>query len=231
MPLSTLIASLPMAGRIARIAWGSTIRRSVSSGPMPREAAARVWLRLTERMPPRMTSPAERGLVEREAEDRRRHRGHDDADREAARRRGRRAGGARACPGSATRRATPPPTSTRYGDSRISATTQAEHEPSRHRGHEDPQREPHPLQQEGKVRYWRNASMPGARARPPARAGRASGRPRPGSASVGSIPFFWISAFWVPLSWSSVIASFTAGHQLLVALLHRHADLDIRPRK
>ena len=58
VPLSTLIASLPTAGRIARIAWGSTMRRRVSSGPMPRDAAARVWLRLTERMPPRMISPA-----------------------------------------------------------------------------------------------------------------------------------------------------------------------------
>ena len=42
VPLSTLIASLPMAGRIARMACGRTIRRSVSREPIPREAAASV---------------------------------------------------------------------------------------------------------------------------------------------------------------------------------------------
>ena len=57
VPFRTLIALLPRAGRMARIAWGRTIRRNVSSGPMPSDAAARVWLRPTERMPPRMISP------------------------------------------------------------------------------------------------------------------------------------------------------------------------------
>src|SRR2546427_303296 len=56
VPLSTLMASFPMAGRIARIACGKTIRRSVSSGPITSDAAASVWFRFMHRMPPRMTS-------------------------------------------------------------------------------------------------------------------------------------------------------------------------------
>ena len=56
VPLIMLIVSLAMPGRMARIACGRMIRRSVSNGPMPNAAAATVWLRLTDRMPPRMIS-------------------------------------------------------------------------------------------------------------------------------------------------------------------------------
>ena len=56
VPLIMLIVWLAMPGRIARIACGRMMRRSVRNGPMPSAAAATVWLRLTERMPPRMIS-------------------------------------------------------------------------------------------------------------------------------------------------------------------------------
>ena len=54
--LIMLIVSLASPGRIARIACGRTIRRSVSPVPMPSEAAATDWVGLTEMMPPRMIS-------------------------------------------------------------------------------------------------------------------------------------------------------------------------------
>jgi hypothetical protein len=45
-----------MPGRIERIACGMTMRRKVSPVGMPSAAAAIAWLRLTDRMPPRMIS-------------------------------------------------------------------------------------------------------------------------------------------------------------------------------
>jgi hypothetical protein len=45
-----------MPGRIARIACGMMIRRRVSPPDIPSAAAAIAWLRLTDRMPPRMIS-------------------------------------------------------------------------------------------------------------------------------------------------------------------------------
>ena len=56
VPLIMPMVSFAMPGRMARMACGRMIRRSASSGPMPSEAAATVWLRLTDRMPPRMIS-------------------------------------------------------------------------------------------------------------------------------------------------------------------------------
>ncbi len=53
---SMLIVSFIRPGRIARIACGRMMRRKVSVDPMPREAAARDCVVLTERMPPRMIS-------------------------------------------------------------------------------------------------------------------------------------------------------------------------------
>ncbi len=52
------MVSLASAGRMARMACGSTMRRSVSIGPMPSEEAATACCGLTERMPPRMISAA-----------------------------------------------------------------------------------------------------------------------------------------------------------------------------
>ena len=56
VPLIMLIVSLAMPGRMARIACGRMIRRSVSSGPCRATPRRSLWLRLTDRMPPRMIS-------------------------------------------------------------------------------------------------------------------------------------------------------------------------------
>jgi hypothetical protein len=56
VPLIMLIVSLAIPGRIARIACGRMIRRNVRNGPMPNAVAARLWLRFTDRIPPRMIS-------------------------------------------------------------------------------------------------------------------------------------------------------------------------------
>ncbi len=56
VPLIMLITSLAMPGRIAFMAWGRMIRRNVRNGLIPKALAAIPWLRLTDRIPPRMIS-------------------------------------------------------------------------------------------------------------------------------------------------------------------------------
>src|SRR5581483_1215610 len=48
--------SLPVGGTMTRMAWGSTMRRIVSNGVMPRAWAASTWPGSTERIPARTIS-------------------------------------------------------------------------------------------------------------------------------------------------------------------------------
>ena len=54
--LSMAIVSLPVGGMITRIAWGSTIRRSVCDRDMPSAPAASLWPCSTDCSPPRTIS-------------------------------------------------------------------------------------------------------------------------------------------------------------------------------
>ena len=49
--LSIEIVSLPVGGMITRIAWGSTILRSVCTRVIPSDCAASVWPSSTEMIP------------------------------------------------------------------------------------------------------------------------------------------------------------------------------------
>ena len=50
------MVSLPVGGMMIRMAWGSTIRRSVWALVMPSDLAASVWPSSTEMMPARTIS-------------------------------------------------------------------------------------------------------------------------------------------------------------------------------
>ncbi len=56
--LSIEMVSLPMGGMMTRIDWGKTIRRIVSAGDMPSDAAASVWPLSTEMIPALTNSAA-----------------------------------------------------------------------------------------------------------------------------------------------------------------------------
>ena len=54
--LTMAMVSLPVGGTITRIAWGSTIRRMVRPGGIPKAWAASIWPLSTDRMPARAIS-------------------------------------------------------------------------------------------------------------------------------------------------------------------------------
>ena len=70
MPLITLIVSLAMPGRIARIACGRTMRRRVRNGPMPKRGRREALVAVDRQDAAANDLGAEGRLVQREAKHR-----------------------------------------------------------------------------------------------------------------------------------------------------------------
>ena len=68
VPLITLIVSLAMPGRIARIACGRMIRRKVRNGPIPKRGGGDALVAIDRQDAAANDFGAERGLVQSEAE-------------------------------------------------------------------------------------------------------------------------------------------------------------------